>query len=89
MILSVMKFQTYCPLKEKMANKEDIKKRILEEEDFIKCPRSMNSLVRYLAKSPEEVEDRIIAKLLMLDEAEVQKIYDDAIAQLKASLGEK
>ena len=72
-----------------MANKEDLKKKVLEEEDFIKCPRSFNSLEKFLAKSPEVVEDKVIAKLLLIEESEVQKIYDDAVSIIKNDLGEE
>lgn len=73
----------------KMINKDELKKKVLEEEDFIKCPRSFNSLQKYLAKSPEEVEDKVIAKLLLIDEKEVQQIYDEAVKKIKEQLGEK
>ena len=71
-----------------MINKEDLKKKILEEEDFIKCPRSLNSLEKFLAKSPEVVEDRTIAKLLMIEEKEVQEIYNEAVKIIKTNLDE-
>ena len=73
----------------KMANKEDFKKRILEEEDFIKCPRSSNSLQKFLIKAPEVVEDKAIAKLLMIEVEEVQKIYDEAVKKIKEDLSEE
>jgi hypothetical protein len=71
-----------------MINKEDFKKKVLEEEDFIKCPRSGNSLQKFLAKSVEEVENKTIAKLLLIEPEEVQKIYDEAVQLIKEDLGE-
>ena len=71
-----------------MINKEDFKKKVLEEEDFIKCPRSKNSLSKFLQKSPEVIEDKTIARLLMIDLKEVQRIYDEAIKQIREDLGE-
>jgi len=73
-------------LETKMANKYDFKKRILEEEDYIKCPRSSNSLKQYLTKSPEVIDDKVIAKLLMINLEEVQKIYDEAVKLIKEDL---
>lgn len=72
----------------KMSNKEDLKKKILEEKDYIKCPRSLNSLEKYLAKSPEVVENKTIARLLMINEEEVETIYQEAVQIIKEELGE-
>jgi len=72
-----------------MINKDDLKKRVLEEEDFIKCPRFFNSLQKYLAKSPEEADNRTIAKLLLLSEEEVQTEYEKAIKAIKEDVGEE
>jgi predicted RNase H-like nuclease len=73
---------------EAMINKEDLKKRVLEEEDFIKCPRFFNSLQKYLAKASEEVDNRTIAKLLLIKEEEVKQLYDEAVKLIKEDIGE-
>ena len=74
----------------KVINKEDAKKKIAEEEDFIKCPRFKDSLKAFLSKSQiEEIDDKVIARLLLIEEADVQKIYDEAIKSIKEGLGEK
>lgn len=72
-----------------MINKEDLKKRVLEEEDFIKCPRYFNSLNKYLAKCPEEVDNRTIAKLLLISEEEVEQLYSESVKLIKADIGEE
>ena len=78
-------------LETKMISKEDLKKKILEDEDFIKCPRSSNSLRKFLAnpKAPESVDDKAIAKLLMIEPSEVQRLYDEAVKLIKEDLGEE
>lgn len=67
-------------------DRDDIKKRIRDEEDYIRSPKFGNSLVRLKAKNPEGIEDALIAKVLMLTEEEVQEIYDDAVAMLREGM---
>ena len=67
-------------------DKDDIERRIREEEDYIRCPKMGNSLERFISKNPEGVEDSVIARLLMITEEKVQKIYEEAIVKLRASM---
>lgn len=67
-------------------DKDDIERRIREEEDYIRCPKLGNSLERFISKSSEGVEDAVIARLLMISEAEVQKIYEEAIVKLRSGM---
>lgn len=67
--------------------KEEIKRKITVEPDFIKCPRYNNSLNKYLAKSPETVEDKTIARLLMIQIEDVERIYQEAVVLLKKGIG--
>jgi hypothetical protein len=64
-------------------DRDDVTKRIKEEEDYIRSPKFGNSLARLRAKNPEGVDDSTIAKVLMKTEEEVQKIYDEAVEMLK------
>jgi hypothetical protein len=64
-------------------DKLDIKKRILEEEDYIRCPKCANSLSKFIMKNSEGIENSAIARLLMMTEEEVEKIYQEAIQMLK------
>jgi hypothetical protein len=68
---------------------EEIKKLIAEDPDFIRSPKNSNSLSKLMKKNPDGIEDRIIAKYLMIEEDEVAKIYEDAIKKIRAMLGEK
>ena len=73
---------------ERKNDKETIKKRILEEEDYVRCPKFGNSLIRFTSKSGDGVEDSTIARLLQIPQPEVQVIYDEAIEMLKQKLEE-
>lgn len=67
-------------------DKNEIKKRIQEEEDYIRYPKSNNSLSKFLAKNSDELDSSTIARLLMLTEKEVDKIYEDAVKILRAGM---
>lgn len=76
-------------LGKKIMDKDDIQKRIKEEEDYIRCPKCSNSLRKFLAKNSDGVEDNIIARLLMLPEEKVREIYEEAIKKLREEMVEK
>jgi hypothetical protein len=67
-------------------DKEDISKRVVQEEDYIRCPKFNNSLAKYLAKNSEGVENSVIARLLMIPEEKVEEIYADAVKRLKREM---
>lgn len=69
----------------KMA-KDNILKRILEEEDFVHAPKFGNSLNKFLAKNEKVVNNREIAKLLLLDEGEVERLYEESVVLLRTSM---
>jgi hypothetical protein len=78
----------YCTghLEGKIMDRDDISKRVSEEEDYVRCPKCSNSLTKFLAKNSEGVEDSVIARLLMIPEEKVQEIYDDAIKKLREEM---
>ena len=67
-------------------SREEIKRKILEDLDFINSPSSENSVKKLLAKFPNGLTDEKIAQALMLDVAEVKDLYDDAIKKLRNSM---
>ena len=69
-------------------DKNEAKKKILEEEDFVHFPKLMNSLSKFLAKNPENIKNATIARLLLISPDEVDKIYEEAIELLKKEMGE-
>lgn len=64
-------------------NSKDFQKKILEEEDFIKCPKSGNSVKKFISKNPNGVENSTIAKLLLITEKKVEDLYKESIEILK------
>ena len=69
-------------------SKEDVKKRILEESDFVKSYKHGNSLNKFLSRNTKELDDSAIARLLMIDKVEVEEIYQKAIDFLRKSMVE-
>jgi len=72
-----------------MNNKKDIKtlkKRILEEEDFIYCPRLGNSLSKLVEKNPDGVDDERIEKVLLMSQEDIKKWYNSALDKLRKVL---
>jgi hypothetical protein len=66
--------------------KEDIKKKIMEDQDFIKCAKYSNSLNKFLNSNKDVVENSVIARILMLPEEEIEKIYQEAVDKLKSDM---
>ena len=66
--------------------KEDFKKKIMEEPDFIKSHKHGNSLAKFLARNPNQLEDAAIARLLMITEEEVEAIYQKCIDKIKLGM---
>jgi hypothetical protein len=64
-------------------SKEDVKKRVLEENDFVKSYKYGNSLNKFLSRNTKELDDSTIARLLMIDKGEVEEIYQKAVDFLK------
>jgi hypothetical protein len=64
-------------------SKEDLKKRVLEEQDFIRSYKYGNSLAKFLSRNTKELDDGAIARLLMIEKDEVEEIYQKAIDILK------
>lgn len=66
--------------------KEDILRRIESEDDYIRCKKFSNSLAKFVSKFSEGSEDAAIARVLMISEQEVQKLYSDAVAKIRAEM---
>lgn len=74
---------------EKTMDKDDVAKKIREEEDYIRCPKCSNSLAKFVAKNSEGVEDNVIARLLMIPEEKVEEIYEEAVKKLREKMVEE
>lgn len=69
--------------------KEDVKNRILTEQDFIRSYKYGNSLAKFLSRNTKELDDGAIARLLMIEKSEVEEYYQKAIELLKKGMGEE
>lgn len=72
-----------------MADKDDIQKRIREDEDYIRSPKFSNSLQKFLAKNPDGAEDSVIARLLSMPEEEIEAIYQEAVTALREEMSDE
>ena len=66
-----------------------IKKKIVEDGDFIYCPRLGNSLDKLIERHPEGIDDERIQKVLLLSEDELKEIYESALNKLRKALKDK
>lgn len=67
-------------------DKDDIQKKIREEEDYVRSPKCSNSLTKFLVKNPDGVEDNIISRLLMMPEEKVKEVYAEAVKMLQEEM---
>jgi hypothetical protein len=65
---------------------EENKKKILNDPDFVNSPKYEYSLAKVLDRHPEGLSDRAIARLLMIEEDEIEEIYLDAVERLKKEM---
>jgi hypothetical protein len=63
--------------------KSEMIRKIIEDEDFIRCPKCANSLNRYTQRHPDGVENSMIARLLMMTEEEVDTLYQSTLILLR------
>jgi hypothetical protein len=70
-----------------MSNKEKLKEKILTDPDFIYSPKYDNSLEKFMLRHDEGVDSSHAAKVLLMDEKEVDEIYEEAIKNLKKLMG--
>jgi hypothetical protein len=69
---------------------DDLKTRAATDEDYIRCPKCRNSLKVFVDKNPEGAKsDLAIAKMLMMTEAEIKKIYQNAVSKLRTLIVDK
>lgn len=66
-----------------MKDKKTLRKKIMEDPDFIYCPRLGNSLSKLLDKHPDGIEDDRIEKVLLMSKKEIEKTYESALEKLR------
>lgn len=67
-------------------DKEELQRRVKEEDDYIRCPKCSNSITKFLAKNSEGVEDSVIARLLMMTEEKVRELYAEAVKLIRKNM---
>lgn len=68
---------------------DEMKKRVLEDDDFVALKRFEYSMKNLMARYPDGVpNDRIIAQAMMLTEDELTEVYDSIVEKLKKGFGE-
>lgn len=75
-----------APSAGKTMDKDELLKRVMEEEDYVRCPKCSNSLTKFLAKNSEGIDDSAIARLLMITEEKVKEIYEQAVKKLRKEM---
>ena len=75
-------------LKEISVEKSEMLKRILDDEDYVRCPKCSNSLNKFTQKNSEGVENSTIARLLMMTEEEVEAKFQEAVKMLREEMEE-
>jgi len=66
-----------------IVNREEVKKKIMEDPDFIKSHKYGNSLSKFLSNNNGDLENATIARLLMISEDEVENIYKEVVDFIK------
>lgn len=66
--------------------KLDLKKKIMEDDDFIRAPKYGNSLNKFVAKNDRLLDNSAIGRLLLISEKEVEEIYEDSVIQLRKDM---
>lgn len=69
-------------------DRDDVQRRIRDEEDYIRCPKFANSLSKFVAKNSEGIDNKQIARLLMISAEEVETLYEDAVQALREEMVE-
>lgn len=69
-----------------MENKNDLQNKVLTEEDYVRAPKFGNSLAKFLARNSDGVENATIARLLMITEEEVEKLFEEAVTMLREDM---
>lgn len=69
-----------------MKDKKVLRKKIIEDPDFIYCPRLGNSLAKLMDKHPDGIENDRIEKVLLMTAKEVESTYNAAIEKLRKQM---
>jgi len=68
--------------------KNEVQRRIVEDDDYIRCPKCSNSVNKFLLRNPDGAEDSVIARFLMTTEEKVRELYAEAVKMLRKDMEE-
>ena len=66
--------------------KDEMLRKVKEDEDFVHAPKFGNSLQKVLAKIENPLHDNAIGRLLLISPEEVEKIYQESIIELRKEM---
>lgn len=66
--------------------RDEMERKIKEDDDFIHAPKFGNSLQKYLAKTDKLLENGAIGRLLLIPAEEVERIYEESIVELRREM---
>jgi len=66
--------------------RDEMERKIKEDDDFIYAPKFGNSLQKYLAKTDKLLENGAIGRLLLIPAEEVERIYEESIVELRKEM---
>lgn len=69
-----------------LMERDEMERKIKEDDDFIHAPKFGNSLQKYLAKTDKLLENGAIGRLLLIPPEEVEKIYEESIVELRKGM---
>lgn len=79
-----------------MNDREELKQKVMTEEDYVRAPKFSNSLAKFVARNSDGVENATIARLLMISDSEdesepsaeeqVEQIYQEAVEMLREKM---
>jgi len=67
--------------------KDDMKKKIMSDPDFIYSPKYEFSLKKFTLRHDDGVENSHAAKVLLMKPEEIESIYQEAIKNLQSLIG--
>ena len=68
--------------------KNEISRKIVEDDDYIRCPKCNNSVNKFLLRNPDGAEDSMIARFLMVSEERVKELYEEAVKFFQEHMGD-
>ena len=71
-----------------MKDKKALKNKIMNDDDFIYCPRLGNSLAKLIEKNPDGIDDERIEKVLLMTSKELEATYLSALEKLRKAVKE-